>query len=310
MTHFFKSIGACFMLFLLAMLTMPQHSLAQGSSSENEFPLKALTGFTQTYYYSPGCQERAASIAAMMEDAGVFFQQEISFTPKTILYILAPADWTTFAAKPLHGVYGFPHNIDKVHLAIAAEDNAFWRSFLPTVDQLDPGMQQKVKKAYGKQDGSYSMMPFFDLLALHEMGHSYAAQAGLKMQRNWMGELFVNIMLHTYIAEKKPMLLPALETFPGMVLSKGNDSYKYTSLEDFERLYASLGMGPENYGWYQSRFHSAAKDIYNEGGKEIMKKLWFALKNHQEDLPDNAFTEMLGREVSPFVASVYLNWNR
>jgi 23S rRNA-/tRNA-specific pseudouridylate synthase len=39
------------------------------------------------------------------------------------------------------------------------------------------------------------------LLALHEMGHSYTAQAGLKMHRYWMGELFVNIILHTFKAQ-------------------------------------------------------------------------------------------------------------
>lgn len=86
--------------------------------------------------------------------------------------------------------------------SVSTEDNDFWRSFLPLVNALPPSIASDVAKAYGKTDGTYSMMPFFDLLALHEMGHSYTAQAGLKMHRNWMGELFVNIMLHTYVAEK------------------------------------------------------------------------------------------------------------
>src|SRR5690606_15594021 len=134
------------------------------------------------------------------------FQDEINFTPKTKLYILAPQDWKAVAAQPLQEVYGFPHNIDQERLAIATTDNDFWRSFLPDVKQLPPVLAAAIKLAYGKEGGSYSMMPFFDLLALHEMGHSYTTQAGLKMQRNWMGELFVNIMLHTYVAEKQPAL--------------------------------------------------------------------------------------------------------
>ena len=52
-----------------------------------------------------------------------------------------------------------------------------------------------------------------------------------------MGELFVNIMLHTYVAEKQPELLPALETFPNMVVGGGTADYKFTSLNDFEELY-------------------------------------------------------------------------
>ncbi|HEY1021710.1 MAG TPA: hypothetical protein VGE06_05330, partial [Flavisolibacter sp.] len=218
-------------------------SLAQDTATTATQPaaLEELKGYGQTFYYSRGHQERAKGIAGFIEGAGRFFQQEIGFRPKTTLYILAPQDWKGVAAKPLQEVYGFPHNIDPVRLAIAAEDNEFWRSFIPPVDRLPPSLAAAVKKAYGKPDGSYSMMPFFDLLALHEMGHSYTAQAGLKMHRHWMGELFVNIMLHTYVAEKQPVLLPALETFPAMVVGAGTAGFSFTGLEDFEKLYPTLG---------------------------------------------------------------------
>ena len=295
----------------LALLLLCNYSFAQDSTntSTSSSPLEQLQGFTQTFYYSPGHEARVKSIAVFMENAGNYFQKEIGFTPRTTLYILAPQHWKEVAAKPLHEVYGFPHNIDHACLAIAAEDNDFWRSFLPPVDKLPPAMAAQVAKAYGKADGSYSMMPFFDLLALHEMGHSYTAQAGLKMHRKWMGELFVNIMLHTYVAEKQPELLPALQVFPDMVVGGGTKEYKFTSLEDFEKLYATLGMGPKNYGWYQSKLHSAAKDIYNAGGKKVMIKLWEALKKHQEEMTDEEFANMLKKEVHPSVANVYLKWN-
>ena len=296
------SFGLTFLLFM-------NLSFAQDTAKSENLNLETLKGFTQTYYYSPGSQERAKDIAVFMEDAGNFFQKEIGFTPKTTLYILAPKDWKDVAAKPLQNVYGFPHNISNSRLAIAAEDNDFWRSFLPPVDKIPPSMADQIRKAYGKPDGTYSMMPFFDLLALHEMGHSYTSQAGLKMHRHWMSELFVNIMLHTYVAEKQPHLLPALETFPNMVVGAGTAEYGFTSLEDFERLYSTLGMGPKNYGWYQCKFHSSAKEIYNAGGKEIMKKLWNALKNYQEQMTDKEFADMLNKEVHPLVGAVYSKWN-
>lgn len=294
---------------LLALCTSSYAQNAEDITTES-LPLKELSGFTQTYYYSPGLEARAQNIAVFMENAGRFFEKEIKFTPKAQLYILAPQHWKDIVAEPLRDVYGFPHNIDQSRLAIAGEDNNFWRSFLPPVDQLPPPLAAQVATAYGRSDGSYSMMPFFDLLALHEMGHSYTSQAGLNMQRNWMGELFVNIMLHTYLAERQPELLPALETFPNMVVGAGTAEYKFTSLEDFEALYASLGMGPKNYGWYQSKLHSAAKDIYNAGGKEVLKKLWKALKTHQENMTDAEFSNMLNKEVHPSVADVYLKWNK
>lgn len=154
------------------------------------------------------------------------------------------------------------------------------------------------------------MMPFFDLLALHEMGHSYTSQAGLRMHRNWMSELFVNIMLHTFIAEKQNERLPALQTFPNMVIGAGSSDYKYTSLADFEALYPTLGMGPKNYGWYQCRLHSAAKDVYNSGGKAVLQKLWKAMLKHQEDMTDEELIDMLENEVHPSVAQVFQNWDK
>ena len=226
--------------FVLMLLCHSSFSQENEKTATEPLLLEELKGFTQTYYYSPGHEARAKNIAEFMENAGLYFQQELGFTPKAKLYILALQHWREVAAKPLHDVYGFPHNIDEGRLAIAAEDNDFWRSFLPPVDKLPAPLAAQVTKAYGKPDGSYSMMPFFDLLALHEMGHSYTAQAGLKMQRHWMSELFVNIMLHTYVAEKRSDLLPALETFPNMVVGGGSAEYKFTSLEDFEKLYATL----------------------------------------------------------------------
>jgi hypothetical protein len=302
-----KTLRITFVLLLLCNFSLAQNTVA---TAPEPFSLKELKGFTQTYYYSSGCETRTRSIAVFMENAGNYFQQELHFTPKTKLYVLAPQDWKDIAAKPLRDVYGFPHNVDESRLIIAAEDNDFWRSFLPPIDKLPSSIAEQITKAYRKPDGSYSMMPFFDLLALHEIGHSYTAQAGLKMQRNWMGELFVNVLLHTYVAEKQPDLLPALEAFPNMVVGAGTAEYKFTSLEDFEKLYATLGMGPKNYGWYQSKLHSAAKDIYNAGGKEVMKKLWNALKTHQEKLTDEEFADMLKKEVHPSVANVYLKWTR
>ncbi len=286
-------------------------SLAQNrSNSISSVPdLMELKGFTQNYYYSAGHEDRALKLAKLMEDAGRFYKEELGFTPEIKMFILAPQHWKAYAAPPLHDVYGFPHNIDKVRLAVASEDNDFWRSFLKNPDQLPNEMKRRVTAAYGTAGGNYSMEPFFDLLAIHEMGHSYTSQAGLKTQRHWMEELFVNIMLHTYIAEKKKNLLPALETFPDMVVNAGSAAYRYTSLADFEKLYQTMGMGPENYGWYQSMLHSQAKNIYNAGGKSIMKKLWKALKNNQKEMTDEEFAARLLKNVHPSVANVYLKWN-
>lgn len=70
------------------------------------------------------------------------------------------------------------------------------------------------------------------------------------MEPNWMGELFVNIFLHSYIAEKEPALLPALT-----VSENGSSQYRYSNI----KIYLTSGPGkfytqiaqqsPQNYGW-------------------------------------------------------------
>ena len=95
-----------------------------------------------------------------------------------------------------------------------------------------------------------------------------------------------------------------------MVVGSGSQEYKYTSLKDIEDRYDEIGkQHPKNYGWYQCKLHSAAKDIYNAGGKKVLKKLWKALKKHQEKMTDEEFVRML-KKVHPSVADVCLKWDK
>ncbi len=154
------------------------------------------------------------------------------------------------------------------------------------------------------------MQPFFDLLALHELGHAFHFQAGLTMQRKWMGELFSNILLHTFIAEKVPDLLPALVIFPRMVVAGGTEGFLYTSLKDLEEKYFEIGSKhPRNYGWYQSRWHVAAAEIYDAGGPKVLQRLWAALKAKPEVMDDKALGNYL-RTVDTTLANVMLQWDK
>lgn len=155
------------------------------------------------------------------------------------------------------------------------------------------------------------MRSFFDLLAVHELGHAFHIQGGLTMQRKWMGELFANILLHTYIGEKEPELLPNLTIFPKMVVSSTNkEELKYTTLNELEPNYNLIVQQyPNNYGWYQSRWHMAAATFYDVGGVKALQNLWQALKNQKEPLDDSAFTKLLSEKAHQSIADVQLKWN-
>lgn len=270
--------------------------------------LVAFDGYKTKVYFSTGNDERAKTVAERMDNVLEFYNKVIAYEPEVTLLILNPTDWPKHTTFP---VYGMPHYDDKRNLLItASDDNNFWRSFIPPVDLLPKELADKIKTTYVNDSGDLTMQAFFDLLAIHEIGHAFHFQAGINVQRMWMGELFCNIMLHTYIAENESDQLPALTVFPQMVIASGKQEYKYTSLTDIEERYEEIGQKyPKNYGWYQCRWHSAAGNIYDTGGVEAFVKLWNAFSEQKEKLSDADFVALLSEKVHQAVADVMLKWD-
>ncbi len=291
-------IGLSFLLFFT-------NSNVFSQSLEN---LNLLEGNLIKTYYSDGSQDQAVSMASRCEKVMSFYKSSLSFEPKVILLVLSPVDWSSYTTFP---VYGMPHYDDKETLIVASEDNEFWQSFIPPLDQLPKDLAGAIFNAYSDRNNELSMRGFFDLLAIHELGHAYHIQGKLTMQRNWMGELFSNIFLHTYVAEMEPNLLPALTVFPKMVVSSTNkEELKFTTLNDLETNYSLIGQQfPNNYGWYQSRWHMAAGNIYDDGGILVIQNLWQILKTQKEKLDDSEFAKLLSMKVHQSVADVQLKWD-
>ncbi|MFN2458920.1 MAG: hypothetical protein ABR502_12030 [Chitinophagaceae bacterium] len=52
----------------------------------------------------------------------------------------------------------------------------------------------------------------------------------------------------------------------------------------------------------------ASKDIYDKGGKNVLVKLWNALRSTSAEMNDKQFATFLKRKVHPSVANVLLKW--
>ncbi|RYG02649.1 MAG: hypothetical protein EOO02_10135 [Chitinophagaceae bacterium] len=277
-------------------------------SAQTYDSLQLLKGHKAKVYYSTGNTDRAKQIAVRCDNVLAYYKPVFGFEPEVTLLILSPADWPTYSAKG--AVYGMPHYSGSQTLIIAGQDNAFWQSQVPPINKLPQEFASKFQATYTNQDNKLTMQGFFDLLAIHELGHAYHNQAKVKMQRRWMGELFPNILLHTYIAEKEPALLPALTLFPKMMIMRDTAGLRYTSLEDFESKYNEIAQkSPGNYGWYQCKLHAAAAMIYDTGGKDIVAKLWNALKGKNEVLGDTEFIALLSDKADQSIADVQLKWS-
>jgi hypothetical protein len=276
--------------------------------AQNYSDLAALDGYKTKVYFSSGNDERAKTVAERMDKVLEFYKKVIAYEPEVTLLILNPTDWPKLTTFP---VYGMPHyDYKRDLLIIASENNAFWNSFIPPTNQLPKELADQISSTYVDENSDLTMQAFFDLLAIHEIGHAYHFQARLNVQRMWMGELFCNILLHTYIAENEPEQLSALTVFPQMVIAGGKEEYKFTSLTDIEERYEEIGQKyPKNYGWYQCRWHSAAGNIYDAGGVEAFVKLWDAFSAQKEKLNDEEFAAFLAENVHQSVADVMLKWD-
>lgn len=294
-------------VFISLLLALTQSPSAKTQSIDS---LNQLKDHDFPVYYSSGCQQRAEIIALRVEKAISYHKELLGFKPTVTLLILSARDWKVYTMESV--IYGMPHYNEKnKKLIVAAEDNAFWKSFLPPLDQLPEKLRQPIQTTYSGSDNRLSVQAFFDLLAIHELGHAFHMQAGLTMQRSWMGELFTNILLHTYIAEKEPELLPALTLFPKMVIAGGTRDFKYTSLRDIHERYNEIARQyPKNYGWYQCRWHAAAAGIYDAAGKQALGKLWDALKSKKEILSDEELVTFLKMKSDKSIADMIEYWDR
>lgn len=282
--------------------------LSAGFSQSNYDGLIRVQGVSEIVYVSKGHEEFGKHLAGMVEEANRYMSALVGKpAPETTLLILSREDWGKFTNPQL--IYGMPHYSGST-LVVAAEDNDFWRANMPPLQALTPEQQEVFRQVYTNEAGELSVRPFFDVLAIHELGHGWTSYHKIKLQRFWLEEILCNVFLHTFIAEKRPELLPALEVLPMLQVSGSRDGFQYTTLTQFEEGYWLIGRdAPVNYGWYQFRFHYAAKQVYDLAGPEALKNLWNFLANQADVLDPEALLYGLHNKAHPAMADVYRRWD-
>mgnify|MGYP007011820054 CR=1 FL=1 len=263
---------------------------------------------SETVYVSKGHEEFGKHLAGLVEGANRYLSALVGKpVPQTTLLILSREDWGKFTNPQI--IYGMPHYGGNT-LVVAAEDNDFWRANMPPLHTLTPEQQEVFRQVYANEAGELSVRPFFDVLAIHELGHGWTTYHTIKRQRFWLEEIFCNVFLHTFIAEKRPDLLPALEVLPMLQTTGNRNQFKYTTLTQFEEGYWIIARdAPVNYGWYQFRFHYAAKEVYDMAGPQVLKNLWNFMAGQSDILDQEALLNGLHSNVHPAMADVYRRWD-
>lgn len=116
--------------FFITLLFTVGFANAQSADSLNPLNKASFPAF-----YSKGYEQRAASITLMIGNTLSYHKKLLTYEPAISLFVLDTTDWKIYSSKG--AVYGMPHyNIEKKALILAAQDNPFWRSFLPPAGKL------------------------------------------------------------------------------------------------------------------------------------------------------------------------------
>lgn len=266
--------------------------------------LQNMEDYSFPVLFSAGAEARAEQVAEPCERAFHYLKDVLEFTPSFRLLVLSPEDWATHAGFPL---YGMPHTAGGDTLVVGDGPADFWQGVVRMLDDvLTSAQRAELEDVYGAVDGRLDIAPFADLIVIHELGHLFHEQVPFSFPRLWLMELFANFCLHAYIVEREPDLLPMWLTLPERMTALPAERVQHRSLDDFERLY--VGVGPENYVWYQFGLVVAVKSIYDAAGVDALWRLYRTFATHENGLTDRELAGLLNERVHPAAAQVMRTW--
>ena len=244
-------------------------------------------------FASAGVEERAASIGRIAADSHDYLAELLGFRPEAQVLVVTENDWPNVTQTP---VYGLP-NAWNGSLVVAGTEAPFWSEF---ADMVQPEDRAEFDAVYGLPDGSVQLGPFMDLIAVHEVAHVFH-QGTQHFPRLWLQELFANLCLYAWVADRSPADLAVLTTLPRIGAKAPPEAWPHSTRADFERFYTDVGGA--NYVWYQFRLQVEAAALYERAGAGVVRRLFDAFS-----LDDAALARRLEADVDSGLARFSLTF--
>ena len=258
--------------------------------------LASLPGLPFQVHTSASTREQAAHLADRCLRAYTYLSGMLAFRPQCALIVLNRADWSERASNPL---YGMPY-YDARNLFLAGEPSDLVASLEEAVSSAPPQAAQVLEQVYGT--GADRLVPFADLLAVHEMAHAFHDGVPFVFPRSWLMELFADMALYAFVVANEPDRTLHCETLPRVALENCLLKPVSRDLRYFEAFYPHIE--PRTYVWYQFRFTMMAKDLVDAAGPAMLRRLWDAFA-----LPDEQLAGVLGRRVHPVAGQWLASWH-
>jgi hypothetical protein len=214
-------------------------------------------------HYSAGFATRAAEVQAILREAARFFADSLGLPTTVHVAVLAAPEWQRLTQVP----YGVPFVNGGVVFIPAVGDGVIAADFLALEGGASPAVRAKVAETRATFADNARRMT--DLIGYHELGHGYTRAYGIRSHTRWFNEFLATYLVYAFLHRARPLLARGFEA---MVQAKlDGPTPAHTTLADFDRLY--IGVGPENYNWYQAAFALQAAEVFQAEGLGFLARV-------------------------------------
>lgn len=244
--------------------------------------LARLGGYPFEVRHSDGSLERARVVADVAADAYAYFRRLFSEVEPDLAIIVADeADWE---GRQPYGLPFFNDDDGQIRPGIVvmpAGSGDFWIAMGQDLRDTSPRDYPILLTTYPDGAGGLDLQPFFDLVIIHELAHAFEVLGDLRLPTFWLGEIFANLALHSFVATRLPEQLNTLEVLSTVgarstCLDARMRTDGYSTLAELETHYTGGDdpMSPLNYVWYQYRWQRLAARMFDADGEDGLVRFW------------------------------------
>jgi hypothetical protein len=160
--------------------------------------LASLSGFPFEVRTSASTREQARRLADRCGRAYSYLGEMLAFRPRCALLVLNRADWSERASNPS---YVMPY-YDAGNLFLTGEPSDLTAWLEEVASSAPPAAAQELDQVYGT--GADRLMPFADMLIVHELAHAFHDGVSFVFPRSWLMELFADMALYAFVVAEEP----------------------------------------------------------------------------------------------------------
>lgn len=243
-----------------------------------------------TSYFVGDSREHARKLASMLQESRDFYRDSLHVDVALNLAVLDSARWVQVSPQP----YGLL-NVDAAMVFMPATPHGV---VAEAYRRLEPRLPRAVLDSLAKLHLSWenAINEMVDLVAYHEIGHSFIAQFGIRAPNLWLNEMLATYLAYAFMRARHPELASLWDVMCDADLAAYTPVHR--TLEDLETLYSRVGA--DNYVWYQSQLQPRIRAIYSTQGFDFLRRVKEVFPIGTATLPPSEVLQRLERVAPGF----------